>query len=121
MKSMTLAAATLLAGALYVVSPAAKAAVIMFGSLIPTPACGPLLGVGSVCGINETFTSGGDTVVAHGFTGAPGPAAGDVNLTLKPMPLNGLAERAASGSRATIRRRRAPIPTARSCRRNPSR
>src|SRR5262249_1283300 len=31
-------------------------------------------------------------VVAHGFTGAPGPAAGNVNLTLKPMPLNGLNE-----------------------------
>ena len=45
-----------------------------------------------MCGINETFTSGGDTVVAHGFTGAPGPAAGDVNLTLKPFPLNVLAE-----------------------------
>jgi hypothetical protein len=48
--------------------------------------------VGSVCGINETFTFAGDTVVAHGFTGAPGPAAGDVNLTLKPFPLNVLAE-----------------------------
>jgi hypothetical protein len=47
----------------------------------------------SVCGINETFTFGGDTVVAHGFTGAPGPAAGNVNLTLKPFPLNVLAER----------------------------
>jgi len=112
-----LAAVALAAGA----TPA-KADVI-FGNLTPSPACGavPVGGVGSVCGINETFTSGGDTVVAHGFTGAPGPAAGDVNLTLKPMPLNGLAERAASGSRATIRRRRAPIPTARSCRRNPSR
>ena len=91
MKSMTLAAATALAGALYVVSPAAKADVI-FGSLTPTPACGAVSGVGSVCGINETFTFGGDTVVAHGFTGAPGPAAGNVNLTLKPTPLNVLAE-----------------------------
>jgi hypothetical protein len=91
MKSMTLAAATALAGALYVVSPAAKADVI-FGSLTPTPACGAVSGVGSVCGINETFTFGGDTVVAHGFTGAPGPMAGNVNLTLKPMPLNVLAE-----------------------------
>jgi hypothetical protein len=91
MKSMTLAAATTLAGALYVVTPAAKADVI-FGSLTPTPACGAVSGVGSVCGINETFTFGGDTVVAHGFTGAPGPAAGNVNLTLKPTPLNVLAE-----------------------------
>jgi hypothetical protein len=91
MKSMTLTAATALAGALYVVSPAAKADII-FGSLTPTPACGAVSGVGSVCGINETFTFGGDTVVAHGFTGAPGPMAGNVNLTLKPMPLNVLAE-----------------------------
>jgi hypothetical protein len=91
MRSMTLAAATALAGAFYVVSPAAKADV-MFGSLTPDPACGAVSGVGSVCGINETFTFAGDTVVAHGFTGAPGPAAGDVNLTLKPFPLNVLAE-----------------------------
>ena len=47
--------ATLLAGGLYVVSPVAKADV-MFGSLTPTPACGPVSGPGSVCGINETFT-----------------------------------------------------------------
>ena len=92
MKAVTLAAATLLAGALYVVSPVAKADVITFGSLTPTPACGPVSGVGSVCGINETFTSGADTVIAHGFTGAPGAGAGNVNLTLKPIPLNILAE-----------------------------
>jgi hypothetical protein len=91
MKSMTLAAATALAGAVYVVSPAATADV-MFGSLTPTPACGPVSGVGSVCGINETFTSGADTVVAHGFTGAPGSDGGNVNLTLKPFPLNALNE-----------------------------
>src|SRR5262245_53108245 len=92
MKSMTLAAAIALAGALYAVSPAAKADTIFnFGSLTPTPACGPVSGPGSVCGINVTFTSGGDTVVAHGFTGAPG-AVGDANLTLKPMPPNSLTE-----------------------------
>jgi hypothetical protein len=92
MKSMTLAAATALAGALYVVSPAAKADVI-FGNLTPSPACGPVGVVGSVCGINETFTgSFGEQVVAHGFTGAPGPDGGNVNLTLKPIPLNTLAE-----------------------------
>jgi len=92
MKSMTLAAATALAGALYLVSPAAKANEIIFGDLTPTPACGPVSGPGSVCGINETFTFGGDTVVAHGFTGAPGPAAGNVNLTLKPTSVNVLGE-----------------------------
>src|SRR6266446_3686808 len=91
MRARTLAAATALTGALWVVSPAAKADV-MFGSLTPTPPCGAVSGVGSVCGINETFTSGGDTVVAHGFTGAPGADGGNVNLTLKPFPLNVLAE-----------------------------
>jgi len=55
MKALVLTAATALAGAHYVVSPAAKADVI-FGSLTPTPACGAVSGVGSVCGINETFT-----------------------------------------------------------------
>jgi hypothetical protein len=65
---------------------------IIFGSLTPSPACGAVSGVGAVCGINETFTSGGDTVVAHGFTGAPGADGGNVNLTLKPMPLNVLGE-----------------------------
>jgi len=72
------------------VSPAE--ADIIFGSLTPSPACGAVSGVGAVCGINETFTSGGDTVVAHGFTGAPGADGGNVNLTLKPMPLNVLGE-----------------------------
>ena len=91
MKAVTLVAATLLAGPLYVVSPVAKADV-MFGSLTPTPACGPVSGPGSVCGINETFTSGADTVIAHGFTGAPGADGGNVNLTLKPFPLNVLGE-----------------------------
>lgn len=83
-----LAAVALAAGA----SPAKADTIFNFGSLTPTPACGAVSGVGSVCGINETFTFGGDTVVAHGFTAAPGPAAGNVNLTLKPMPLNVLAE-----------------------------
>src|SRR5262249_56445925 len=81
-----LAAVALAAGA----SPAK--ADVMFGSLTPTPACGAVSGVGSVCGINVTFTSGGDTVVAHGFTGAPGADGGNANLTLKPFPLNVLAE-----------------------------
>src|SRR5262249_30557680 len=83
-----LAAVALAAGA----SPAK--ADVMFGSLTPPPACGavPGGGVGSVCAPNVTFTFGGDTVVAHGFPGAPGPAAGTDNLTLKPFPLNVLAE-----------------------------
>jgi hypothetical protein len=91
MKSMTLAAATLLAGALYLVSPAAMANEITFGDLTPTPGC--LSGApGGVCGPNETFTFGGDTVIAHGFPGAPGTGAGTSNLTLKPVTGNGLSE-----------------------------
>jgi PEP-CTERM motif len=81
-----LAAVALVAGA------STAEADIIFGSLTPSPACGAVSGVGAVCGINETFTSGGDTVVAHGFTGAPGPDGGNVNLTFKPMPLNTLGE-----------------------------
>jgi hypothetical protein len=45
-----------------------------------------------VCGPNETFTSGGDTVIAHGFPGAPGTGDGTSNLTLKPVAGNGLSE-----------------------------
>jgi hypothetical protein len=91
MKSITLVAATALAGALLVVSPAAKADVI-FGNLTPSPACGPVLGVGSVCGPSETFTgSFGEQVLAQGFLGAPG-TSGATNLTLKPVAGNGLAE-----------------------------
>jgi len=91
-KTLPLISACALAGALYVVSPAAKADVI-FGNLTPTPACGPVSGVGSVCAPNETFTgSFGEQVVAHGFPGAPAAGAGTSNLTLKPMPLNTLAE-----------------------------
>lgn len=71
-------------------SPAA--ADLIFGTLTPTPACGPVGTVGSVCAPNETFTFGGDTVTAHGFPGAPGPAAGTSNLTLKPEPLNSRSE-----------------------------
>jgi hypothetical protein len=94
MKSATLVAATAVAGALYVVSPAAKADVI-FGSS-PNPACTSASGPGFVCNsANVTFTGTdfpGETVVAHGFPGAPGPAAGTSNLTLKLMPPNSLAE-----------------------------
>jgi hypothetical protein len=91
MKSMTLAAATALAGALYLVSPAAKAIEITFGDLTPSPACSSGT-PGGVCGPNETFTFGGVTVVAHGFPGAPGTGAGTSNLTLKPTSINVLGE-----------------------------
>jgi hypothetical protein len=76
--------------------------------------------VGSVCGINETFTFGGDTVVAHGFTGAPGSDGGNANLTLKPIPLNVLAE-SGLGVQANNTVTVCTTPTARSSRRNPSR
>ena len=61
---LSLAAATALVGALYLVSPAANAATLNFGSLTPTPACGPVSGSGSVCSPVESFTSGLDTVIA---------------------------------------------------------
>jgi hypothetical protein len=93
MKSLRLVAATAVAGALYVVSPAAKADII-FGNLTPIPACGALSGVGSVCGPNETFSFGGDTVIAHGFFAGPLTTTGVANLTLKPNtnPPNVFAE-----------------------------
>ena len=91
MKTVTLVAA--LAATLYVVSPAAKADFI-FGNLTPTPACGPVSGPGFVCNsANVTFTSGADSVTAHGFPGAPGSGAGTSNLTQKLIaPTNGLSE-----------------------------
>jgi len=93
MKSMTLAAATALAGVLYVVvSPAAKADV-MFGAA-QNAACTTASGPGFVCNsANVTFTSGADSVTAHGFPGAPGSGAGTSNLTQKLIaPTNGLSE-----------------------------
>jgi hypothetical protein len=97
MKSVTLVAATALAGALYGVSPAAKADVI-FGSS-PNPACTSASPPGFVCNsANVTFTGSlGEQVVAHGFLGTsppspPGPDGGNANLTLKLTPPNTLAE-----------------------------
>jgi hypothetical protein len=91
MKSLRLVAATAVAGALYVVSPAAKADII-FGSS-PNPACTSASGPGFVCNSADvTFTSGGQTVVAHGSTDGP-LNAGDDLLTLKLIaPTNGLSE-----------------------------
>jgi hypothetical protein len=91
MKSMRLAAATALAGALYVVGPAAKAD-IMFGN-VQNAACTTASGPGFVCNsANVTFTSGADSVTAHGFPGAPGSGAGTSNLTQKLIAPNGLSE-----------------------------
>jgi hypothetical protein len=81
-----LAAVALVAGA----SPAK--ADIIFGSAA-NPACTQASGPGFVCNsANVTFSAGGDTVVAHGFPGAPGPDGGTSNLTLKLMPPNVLGE-----------------------------
>jgi hypothetical protein len=92
MKLMTLAAATALAGALFVVSPAAKADII-FGSS-QNPACTTASGPGFVCNsANITFTGTlGEQVVAHGFPGAPGPDGGTSNLTQKLIVPNGVSE-----------------------------
>ena len=65
---------------------------IMFGS-VQNGACTLASGPGFVCNsANVTFSSGGDTVVAHGFPGAPGAGAGTSNLTLKLIAGNGLSE-----------------------------
>jgi hypothetical protein len=91
MKSMTLATATALAGTLYVVGPAAKAD-IMFGAA-QNAACTTASGPGFVCNsANVTFTSGADSVTAHGFPGAPGSGAGTSDLTQKLIAPNGLSE-----------------------------
>jgi hypothetical protein len=91
MKSLRLVAATAVAGALYVVSPGAKADII-FGSS-PNPACTSASGPGFVCNSADvTFTFGGQTVVAHGSTDGP-LNAGNAFLTLKLIaPTNGLSE-----------------------------
>src|SRR5215470_5201244 len=67
---------------------------IIFGQVAPSPACqAPAAGFpGGVCGITETFTSGADTIVANGFTGAPAPGTGNTNLTLKTVPPNSFSE-----------------------------
>ena len=94
--ALSLAAATAMAGALCVLSPAAKADVI-FGSA-PNPACTSASPPGFVCNsANVTFTGTlGEQVVAHGFSGAPVTGGvnntPDRNLTLKPIPLNTLGE-----------------------------
>jgi hypothetical protein len=59
---------------------------IIFGNVNPSPACGAASGPGHVCGITETFTSGGDTIIANGFTGPPAVGTGNTNLTLKGGP-----------------------------------
>jgi hypothetical protein len=94
MKSMPLVAATALAGLAVALAAGASPAKadFIFGQLTPTPACGPVSGPGSVCAPDETFTSAGQTVVAHGFLMGPLNTAGTANLTLKPFALNGLSE-----------------------------
>jgi hypothetical protein len=90
MKSLRLVTATAVAGALYLVSPAAKADII-FGSS-PNPACTSASGPGFVCNSADvTFTSGGQTVVAHGSTDGP-LNTGNALLTLKLIATNGLSE-----------------------------
>ena len=107
MKARTLIAVTAVAGALYVVSPAAKADV-MFGAA-QNAACTTASGPGFVCNsANVTFTSGVDSVTAHGFPGAPGSGAGTSDLTQKLIATNGLSE-SGIGSSPTIHRRCAPF------------
>ena len=72
-----------------VVGASPATADITFGQQPAPDDCGGSAFVGFVCGINETF---GDSVTAHGFTGAPGSGAGNVNLTFKPTPPNSAAK-----------------------------
>ena len=93
MRSMTWVPATAVAGLAVALAAGASPAKadFIFGNLTPSPACSSGT-PGGVCGPNETFTSGGDTVIAHGFPGAPGTGDGTSNLTLKPVAGNGLSE-----------------------------
>jgi hypothetical protein len=70
----------------FAVSAGTAKANIIFGNVNPSPGCGPASGPGHVCGITETFISGTDTIIANGFSGAPAPGTGNLNLTLKGGP-----------------------------------
>src|SRR6266704_3357098 len=78
--------ATVLAMIALAVGVGSSEADIIFGNVNPTPACGPASPPGHVCGITETFTSGADTIIANGFSGAPAAGTGNTNLTLKGGP-----------------------------------
>ena len=92
MRKVLLVCGVLAAIAFVIRASPAMAVDINFGTLTPAPACGPVVGVGSVCAITEVFTLGPDIITANGFTGAPAPGTGNTNLTLKPFPLNTLGE-----------------------------
>jgi hypothetical protein len=99
MKPKLLSVFTGLAMAAFAVGAGSAKADIIFGNVNPSPACGAVSGPGHVCGITETFTSGSDTIVANGFSGAPAAGTGNTNLTLKANtasppgpPLNAFAE-----------------------------
>lgn len=80
------AALVAIAMAVVPLSAGSAKANIIFGNVNPSPGCGPASGPGHVCGITETFTSGTDTIIANGFSGAPAPGTGNLNLTLKGGP-----------------------------------
>jgi hypothetical protein len=81
-----------LAATAFVVGASPAKADIIFGNAA-NPACAVASGPGFACNSpNVTFSAGGDTVVAHGFTGAAGTGAGNANLTLKLVAGNGLSE-----------------------------
>jgi hypothetical protein len=86
MQPKLLSVFTGLAMAAFAVGASSSNADIIFGNVNPAPACGAASGPGHVCGITETFTSGGDTIIANGFSGAPAAGTGNFNLTLKGGP-----------------------------------
>src|SRR4051794_5591842 len=109
-----LAAAAFAAG----VSPAKDD--IMFGTA-QNAACTLASGPGFVCNsANVTFSSGGDTVVAHGSRGARGRGGGSLTPTQKLIATNGFSK-SGLGFQPNNPAVRAPMPIAKSSRRNPSR
>src|SRR4051812_6712736 len=92
LQSKALAVCGALAAAAFAAGVSPAKADIMFGTA-QNAACTLASGPGFVCNsANVTFSSGGDTVVAHGFPGTPGPGAGTLNLTQKLIATNGLSE-----------------------------
>jgi hypothetical protein len=91
-----------LAATAFVMGVSPAKADIIFGNQQPAPACSGGNAEGLVCGINEVFAVGADSVTAHGFSNTPGPGAGNFNLTLKPSfaPFNHTLDETGLGTNA---------------------
>lgn len=91
-----------IAASAFVMGVSPTKADIIFGNQQPAPACSGGNAEGLVCGINEVFAVGADSVTAHGFSNTPGPEAGNFNLTLKPSfaPFNHTLDETGLGTNA---------------------